>query len=77
MTRDITRRSMLKTTAAIGAASALPMIPFAAEAGDDIIVGGLHDLSGFIDFAGIPMNQIMLMAIEEINAAGGLLGKKT
>ena len=76
MTRDITRRSMLKTTAAIGAASALPMIPFAAEAGDDIIVGGLHDLSGFIDFAGIPMNQIMLMAIEEINAAGGLLGKK-
>jgi len=67
---------MLKSTAAVGAASALPLMPIAAEAGDEIIVGGLHDLSGFIDFAGIPMNQIMLMAIEEINASGGLLGRK-
>ena len=76
MTRVISRRSMLKSTAAVGAASALPMMPLAAEAGDEIIVGGLHDLSGFIDFAGIPMNQIMLMAIEEINASGGLLSRK-
>ena len=76
MTRDISRRSMLKSTAAVGAASALPMMPLAAEAGGEIIVGGLHDLSGFIDFAGIPMNQIMLMAIEEVNASGGLLGRK-
>lgn len=76
MTREISRRSMLKGAAAVGAAGSLPMIPFAAEAADEIIVGGLHDLSGFIDFAGIPMNQIMLMAIEEINAKGGLLGKK-
>ncbi len=76
MTRNISRRSMLKGTAAVGAASALPMMPFAAEAAGEIIVGGLHDLSGFIDFAGIPMNQIMLMAIEEVNASGGLLGKK-
>ena len=76
MTRDISRRPVLKSTAAVGAASALPLMPIAAEAGDEIIVGGLHDLSGFIDFAGIPMNQIMLMAIEEINASGGLLGRK-
>ena len=76
MRRDISRRTMLKSTAAVGAASALPLMPIAAEAGDEIIVGGLHDLSGFIDFAGIPMNQIMLMAIEEINASGGLLGRK-
>jgi len=76
MTHDISRRSILKGAAAVGAAGSLPMIPFAAEAADEIIVGGLHDLSGFLDFAGIPMNQIMLMAIEEINAKGGLLGKK-
>lgn len=76
MTRDISRRSMLKGAAAVGAAGALPMVPFAAEAADEILVGGLHDLSGFLDFAGIPMNRIMLMAIEEINAKGGLLGKK-
>lgn len=76
MTREISRRSVLKGAAAVGAAGSLPMMPFAAEAAGEIIVGGLHDLSGFIDFAGIPMNQIMLMAIEEINASGGLLGKK-
>ena len=76
MTHEISRRSILKGAAAVGAAGSLPMIPFAAQAADEIIVGGLHDLSGFIDFAGIPMNQIMLMAIEEINAKGGLLGKK-
>ena len=76
MKREISRRSILKGAAAVGAAGSLPMIPFAAQAADEIIVGGLHDLSGFIDFAGIPMNQIMLMAIEEINAKGGLLGKK-
>ncbi len=75
MTREISRRSMLKGAAAVGAAGSLPMIPFAAEAADEIIVGGLHDLSGFLDFAGIPMHQIMLMAIEEINAKCGLLGK--
>jgi branched-chain amino acid transport system substrate-binding protein len=77
MTKNLSRRSVLKGAAAVGAAGSLPMMPFAAEAAGDIIVGGLHDLSGFLDFAGIPMNQIMLMAIDEINESGGLLGKKS
>ncbi|MEJ8570279.1 transporter substrate-binding protein [Microbaculum marinum] len=72
----LSRRDFLRTAAAAGAASALPL-PFAAHAADDaILVGGLHDLSGPIDFAGIPMNQIMQLAVEEINASGGVLGRE-
>ena len=71
------RRFMQSTALTAGAAAASTIIPsMSASAADEILVGGLHDLSGFIDFAGIPMNQIMLMAIEEINATGGLLGKQ-
>lgn len=71
-----TRRSFLRNAAALGAAGALPF-PAATLAQDGpILVGGLHDLSGAIDFAGIPMNQIMQLAVEEINASGGLLGRE-
>ena len=73
-----TRRDFMRTAAAgAGAAAFSSVFPaISADADDAILVGGLHDLSGFIDFAGIPMNQIMLMAIEEINAQGGLLGRE-
>lgn len=76
--QTVTRRTFMQTaalgTSAVAASTMFPMV--SALAADEILVGGLHDLSGFIDFAGVPMNQIMLMAIEEINAQGGLLGKK-
>ncbi|MEM7522724.1 MAG: transporter substrate-binding protein [Pseudomonadota bacterium] len=73
---NLSRRTFLGTTAAATAAGAVSL-PYAAAASDDtILVGGLHDLSGPIDFAGIPMNQVMELAVEEINAAGGVLGKQ-
>lgn len=72
---SISRRRFVKGAAALAAGSVA--LPYAAEASDDtILVGGLHDLSGPIDFAGIPMNQILQLAVEEINAGGGLLGKQ-
>lgn len=72
----LSRRSFLRSAAAAGAAGSL-QLPYAALASDDaILVGGLHDLSGPLDFAGIPMNQILQLAVEEINAQGGLLGKE-
>jgi urea transport system substrate-binding protein len=43
---------------------------------DSVNVGSLHDLSGAVDVYGIPSHMCMKIAIEEINAAGGLLGKK-
>ncbi len=72
----ISRRSLLKRAAAGAAASALPL-PYAAMADDGpILVGGLHDLSGPIDFTGIPCDLLLKMAVEEINEAGGLLGRE-
>lgn len=76
--RNLSRRGFLKkSAAAAGLATGAVQLPYAAYADDDtILVGGLHDLSGPIDFAGIPMNQVMQLAVKEINAAGGVLGKQ-
>ena len=76
--RNLSRRGFLKkSAAAAGLAAGAVQLPYAAYADDDtILVGGLHDLSGPIDFAGIPMNQVMQLAVKEINAAGGVLGKQ-
>jgi branched-chain amino acid transport system substrate-binding protein len=71
----LSRRRFLRNASALAAGSVA--LPYAAMASDDVIlVGGLHDLSGPIDFAGIPMNQILQLAVKEINDTGGLLGKQ-
>jgi urea transport system substrate-binding protein len=44
--------------------------------GDTIKVGILHSLSGTMAVSEVAVRDADLMAIEEINAAGGLLGKK-
>jgi len=48
----------------------------APDAGDTIKVGILHSLSGTMAISEVSLKDAELMAIEEINAAGGLLGKK-
>jgi branched-chain amino acid transport system substrate-binding protein len=74
---NISRRTILKS-AAIGAAtaigSAVTRAPALAES-DTVKVASLHDLSGAVDVYGIPSHMCMKVAIDEINAAGGLLGK--
>ena len=47
-----------------------------AWAADDIKLGSLLDTSGNFDAYGKPMNMGLDLAIDEINAAGGLLGRK-
>jgi len=47
-----------------------------AETGDTIKVGVLHSLSGTMAISETSLKDVALMAIEEINAEGGLLGKK-
>ena len=75
---DISRRAFLQS-AAIGSAAvgslAFESQPSWAQA-DSVNVGSLHDLSGAVDVYGIPSHMCMKIAIDEINAAGGLLGKK-
>ncbi|WP_157068396.1 transporter substrate-binding protein, partial [Geobacillus jurassicus] len=44
--------------------------------GDTVKVGILHSLSGTMAISEVSLRDAELMAIEEINASGGLLGKK-
>ncbi|PHJ36676.1 ABC transporter substrate-binding protein [Desulforamulus profundi] len=48
----------------------------ATDAGDTIKVGILHSLSGTMAISEVSVKDAEMMAIEEINASGGLLGKK-
>ena len=47
-----------------------------AQAADTIKVGVLHSLSGTMAISETSLKDVALMAIEEINANGGLLGKQ-
>lgn len=78
---DLGRRTLLKT-AAVGAAAPLvaPLVaplatPFVARAAEPIKVGSLLDLSGPIGSTGQPMFDAIQLAVEEVNGAGGLLGR--
>ncbi len=48
----------------------------AASGGDVIVIGGINDLTGNRSVTGNAINNGAILAIEEINAAGGLLGKQ-
>jgi urea transport system substrate-binding protein len=66
-----TIRSIQAFTAAVAVLGAT-----SATAADTIKVGVLHSLSGTMAQSETPIKDIVLMGIDEINAAGGVLGKK-
>ena len=57
------------------AAALLAGLPSLAR-GDEVKVGVLHSLSGTMSISEITVKNATLLAIDEINAAGGVLGKK-
>jgi urea transport system substrate-binding protein len=65
------RQAGLGLTALALAAAMLP-----AQAQDTIKVGVLHSLSGTMAISETVLKDTILMAIDEVNAKGGLLGKK-
>ena len=70
------RRKFIQTSGAAAFAGTSAILPLSALAADEIGVGSIHDLSGGLDIYGKPMLDCLTLAIEEQNAAGGLLGKK-
>ncbi len=68
------RASVLTGMIALGGGSYI-LNPKGAWAADPIKVGIATDLTGPIGYAGIPNSNVAKMVIEEINAAGGLLGR--
>ncbi len=72
------RRDALKTALlAAGSTLAAPVIMrHAALGADPIKVVGIHDASGGLDIYGKPMIACLEMAVDEVNASGGLLGRQ-
>ena len=68
------RRFTLKALTAAVALAGLSALP--THAADTIKVGILHSLSGTMAISETVLKDTVLMAIDEINAKGGLLGKK-
>ena len=71
-----TRRNFIKATALTVALASAGMYSFAAHAADTIKVGVLHSLSGTMAISETALKETVLMTIDEINKAGGVMGKK-
>src|SRR5213595_2117512 len=71
-----TRRTFVATLTRIAAGAAILMSALSAHAADTIKVGVLHSLSGTMAISETVLKDTVLMAIDEINAKGGVLGKK-
>ena len=71
------RRDFLKGSLAAGAtvAGGLAM-PAILGAQEPIKVGVLHSLSGTMAISEAPLKEVILMAIAEVNASGGVMGRK-
>jgi branched-chain amino acid transport system substrate-binding protein len=70
-----TRREFLTAAGAVAVAGGLrPLAAYAQS--KDILLGSVLDNSGNLDIYGKPMVMATTMAVEELNAAGGLLGRK-
>jgi urea transport system substrate-binding protein len=76
---ELSRREFLRVTAAAGTGLAagvgFPHV-LGAQSREPIKVGILHSLSGTMAISEAPIKEVVLMAIDEINKGGGLLGRK-
>src|SRR2546429_6404296 len=73
------RRDFLKGSLAAGAGLAalggMPSI-IAAQGKEPIKIGVLHSRSGTMVISEVSLRDVVMMAVEEINAKGGVMGKK-
>jgi len=72
----IDRRTFVKTTSLAALSLAAPAIIGRAAADDHIKLVSILDQSGGLDIYGKPMVDATTMAVDEINAAGGLAGRQ-
>ena len=70
------RRNFIQPTAISLALATAGLTSFPAVAADTIKVGILHSLSGTMAISETALKETALMTIDEINKAGGVLGKK-
>jgi branched-chain amino acid transport system substrate-binding protein len=71
----ISRRTLLRSSAALAGASALGLPSIAGAQADKIKIGHLTPLTGFLGALGAYAQLGIRMAADEINAAGGVMGR--
>ena len=71
----ISRRTLLNTAGATAVLAGVPLFRVHAEDAP-IKLGCIEDNSGVLDIYGKPIVMANALAVEEINAGGGLLGRK-
>lgn len=72
---NVTRRHVAQSLTALALGVAALALP-SAYAADTIKVGILHSLSGTMAISETVLKDVALMTIDEINAKGGVMGKK-
>jgi branched-chain amino acid transport system substrate-binding protein len=74
--KGMTRREFMKSTAVVGVAAAAGTIGFpnVLRGADpkEILIGHIHPLSGALGFDGQELKKGMMLAVKEINDAGGI-----
>src|SRR5438552_7942217 len=63
-------------TCAAAVVAGLALVASTARAEDTVKIGVLHSLSGTMAISETSLRDVVLMAADEINAAGGVMGKK-
>ena len=76
MKATASRRSFAAQLSAVAVGVAAFSLPLFAQAADTIKVGILHSLSGTMAISETVLKDVALMTIDEINAKGGVMGKK-
>ncbi|MFT4182176.1 MAG: ABC transporter substrate-binding protein [Rhizobium sp.] len=71
--RRFLHRSALASATLLAAPAILRHTALGAD--NPILIGSLHDQSGPIAASGVPMVHAIQLAVDEINAAGGLVGR--
>jgi urea transport system substrate-binding protein len=73
---NLSRRRVLAAAGTSVLAAGFPMIRRSSAQGAPIKLGSVLDNTGNLNIYGKPMVDATAMAVEELNAAGGLLGRK-
>ncbi len=70
------RRNFIKASVLSAALASVGLASFSVHAADTIKIGVLHSLSGTMAISETALKETVLMTIDEINKAGGVMGKK-
>jgi urea transport system substrate-binding protein len=73
--RDFLKTSLVAASAGVAVGHGLPSI-VTAQSKEPIKIGVLHSLSGTMAISEVSLRDVVLMATEEINTKGGVLGRK-